>query len=101
MKAVILFLSLAVTTNVFAYSAVDSTVFVSASPLLSTALTSGADQKLQANIILNDAQEFMLSGKMSVFLNQKIKDTQKMNQMASESDALEMLIDAASDIISE
>jgi hypothetical protein len=99
MKSTIALIALALSANVFAYSVTDSTVLTSASPLLSSATTSGGYQKAQANIVLNDAQEFMQSGRLSAFLSQKIAEAQAINEGASESDALEMLINEAESIL--
>ncbi len=99
MKFTIAMLSLVISANVFAYSITDSTVLTSASPLLSSATTSGGLEKAQANIVLNDAQELMQSGKVSAFLAQKIKDAQEINTGASEAEALEMLINEAEAIL--
>ncbi|AUN97804.1 hypothetical protein DOM21_12305 [Bacteriovorax stolpii] len=99
MKKTIALIALALSANVFAYSITDSTVLTSASPLLSSATTSGEFQKAQANIVLNDAQEYMQSGRLSAFLSQKIADAQAINEGASESDALEMLLNEAESIL--
>ena len=99
MKSVIAMLSLVISANVFAYSITDSTVLTSASPLLSSATTSGGVAEKQAAIILNDAQEYDQSGTASAFLSQKIKEAQEVNEGASESDAVEMLVNEAQSIL--
>lgn len=99
MKTTIAMLSLVLSANVFAYSITDSSVLTSASPLLSSATTSGGYQKAQANLVMNDAQEFMQSGRLSAFLSQKIAEAQAINEGASEADALEMLINEAESIL--
>lgn len=99
MKITIAMLSLVISANVFAYSSVDSTALTSIAPTLSSEITSGTPQKAQATIILNDAQEMIQSGKASAFLSQKIKETQEINAGASESDALELLINQAEAIL--
>jgi hypothetical protein len=101
MKSLIAILALAVTANVFAYSVTDSTVLTSASPFLSSATTSGSLGKAQANAIINDAQEMLQTGETSTFLSQKIKETQDLNAGASESEALDMLIESAQSILSK
>jgi hypothetical protein len=101
MKSLIAILALAVTANVFAYSVTDSTVLTSASPFLSSATTSGSLGKAQANAIINDAQEMLQTGETSSFLSQKIKETQDLNSGASESEALDMLIESAQSILSK
>lgn len=71
MKTTIALLSLVLSANVFAYSIADSTVLTSATPLLSSATTSGTLPEKQAAMVINDSQEFFQSGKLSVFLSQK------------------------------
>ena len=102
MKSVITILSLVVSANVFAYSLTDSTVILSASPLLTSAATSTRGYaKRQAAVIINDAQELIQSGRASAFLSQKIKEAQEVNDGASESDALEMLVNEAEAILAK
>jgi hypothetical protein len=95
MKLSLTILSLVLSANVSAYSLADSSVLTSATPLLSSATTSGAFNAKQAALVLNDTQEFIQSGKMSAFLGQKIKDAQALNEGASQEDALDMLINEA------
>jgi hypothetical protein len=95
MKITIAILSLVVSANVFAYSLADSTVITSATPLLSSATTSGAFNAKQAALVLNDTQAFIQTGKMSAFLSQKVKDAQAVNKGASAEEALDMLINEA------
>lgn len=101
MKSLIAVLALAVSANVFAYSITDSTVLTSVSPLLSSATTSGSLPKLQANAVINDAQEMLQTGESSSFLSQKIKETQELNAGVSESEALDILIESAQSILSK
>jgi hypothetical protein len=101
MKFTIAMLALVVSANVFAYSITDSSVLTSASPLLSTATTSGGLQKVQANAVLNDAQEMLQTGEASSFLSQKIKETQDLNEGASEAEALDILVESAQSILSK
>ena len=101
MKFAIAMLSLVVSANVFAYSVTDSSVLTSASPLLSNATTSGGLQKAQANTVINDAQEMLQTGEASSFLSQKIKETQDLNEGASEAEALDILIESAQSILSK
>lgn len=101
MKFAIAMLSLVVSANVFAYSVTDSSVLTSASPLLSSATTSGGLQKAQANTVINDAQEMLQTGEASSFLSQKIKETQDLNEGASEAEALDILIESAQSILSK
>ncbi len=99
MKTMTALLSLVISANVFAYSVTDLYLVTSLSPLLSSAATSGGFQKAQAAIVLNDAQEFMQTGKLSAFLSQKIAYAQEINEGASESEALDMLINEAQSIL--
>lgn len=101
MKSLIAVLTLAVSANVFAYSITDSSVLTSVSPLLSSATTSGGIQKAQANAVINDAQEMLQTGETSSFLAQKIKETQDLNEGASETEALDILINSAQSILSK
>jgi hypothetical protein len=101
MKSLIAVLALAVSANVFAYSITDSSVLTSVSPLLSSATTSGELQKVQANAVINDAQEMLQTGETSSFLAQKIKETQDLNEGASETEALDILINSAQSILSK
>lgn len=100
MKTTIALLSLVLSANVFAYSVADSTVISLASPFLLSASSSGAyDDFKQAAMVLNDAQELIQNGRMSVFLNQKIKEVQAVHAEASEADALDLLINEAESIL--
>ena len=99
MKFSITTLSLLLSVNAFAYSLADSTVLTTASPLLTSVTSSGGLEKAQANIVLNDAQELMQSGKMSVFLSQKIREVQNANAGSSEEEALDVLINTAESLL--
>ena len=99
MKFTIAMLSLVISANVFAYSVTDVLVLTSASPLLSSATTSGGIQKVQADAVLNDAQEMLQSGEVSVFLSQKLQETQDLNKGISEAEALDILIESAQKIL--
>ena len=48
-------------------------------PLLSSASSSGAFEKVQATTLLNDSQEMLQNGNVSVFLSQKIQEVQDLN----------------------
>lgn len=103
MKTTIAILSLIISANIFAsdiaYSVADSSVLISAGPMLSSATTSGTLPDKQAAMVLNDAQDLIQGGKMSAFLNQKIKDVQESNAGASEAEALDLLIEMAESIL--
>lgn len=97
MKATIAILALAVSANVMAYSITDSTVLTSATPLLSSATTSGELQKAQAAAIINDSQEYFQSGKLSAFLAQKVAEVQAQSELSID-EAVDALVDDASNI---
>ena len=71
------------------------------SPLLSSAVSSLGLAEKQAEIVLNDAQEYLLSGTASSFLDQKIKETKSLNSDLSETEALEILLQDAEKILSK
>lgn len=98
MKTSLFLLLSFISAQAFSYSTVDSTVLTSATPLLSSATTSGSTQG-QAKAILADAQAFIHSGKKTAFLSQEIKNIQELNNEASEEDALEFLINEAQEIL--
>ena len=99
MKFAIVMLSLVISANVFAFSVTDVLVLTTASPLLSSATTSGAAKKAQADAVINDAQEMLQSGEISIFLSQKLQETQKLNKGISEAEALDILIESAQTIL--
>lgn len=95
MKTSVALLTLVLSANVFAYSLRDSTVLTTAAPILSSASSSGTLPDKQAAMVLNDSQEFFQSGKLSVFLSQKIKETQAIDAEVSQEEALDLLINEA------
>lgn len=98
MKILIAIISIFATANSFAASLNDSSAVTTVLPY-ATSATTVTLPKLQAAIVLNDAQEAMQSGKISTFLAQKIKDIQSSNSTMSESDALEVVIADAQEIL--
>jgi hypothetical protein len=98
MKIFIALLSVFVTANSFGASLNDASAVTTILPY-ATSATTVTLPKLQAAIVLNDAQEAMQSGKVSTFLAQKIKDVQTSNSTMSESDALEIVIADAQEIL--
>ena len=54
---------------------------------------------MEAQAVLNDAQEMMQTGFVSILLLEKIQETQKLNAGLSESEALDILIESAQTII--
>lgn len=55
--------------------------------------------KLQAEQVLVDGQNYLASGEVTVYLNQKIKDIQASHPDLSAEEALEVLIDASEKIL--
>ncbi|MBY0413667.1 MAG: hypothetical protein K2Q18_05860 [Bdellovibrionales bacterium] len=98
MKSVIALISVVISSNAFSYSATDASVLTSASPLLTTAVTSGGSPEKQAVLILDAVQELEL-GKISPFLNQKIKEFQARHPDQSVADAIDSLVDEAQTIL--
>ncbi len=95
MKASIALLTLVLSSNVMAYSITDSTVLTSATPLLSSATTSGGLAQKQAALVLNDSQEFFQSGRLSSFLAQKVSEVQAEISDASVEEAVDLLVNEA------
>jgi hypothetical protein len=50
-------------------------------------------------MVINDSQEFFQSGKLSVFLSQKISDAKALNAGASDEEALDMLLNEAESLL--
>ena len=94
MKFTIAMLSLVLSANVFAFSLV-STAGVSISSEVLPA------EKIQATLVLNDAQEMLNNGGVSLFLSQKLQETQDLNDGLSEAEALDILIESAQTILAE
>ena len=101
MKFTIAMLSLVVSANVFAFSIGYSTVGTVITPAISTAGIQGDLPKLQANAVLSDTQEMLQTGVASLFLSQKIRETQALNNDISEEEALDILIESAQEILSK
>jgi hypothetical protein len=96
MKIALILLSfVTITANLFAASFIQPSDGTSAS----SANISGGMGKLQAAIILNDAQQLIQTGKVSILLAQKIKDVQATNTEISESEALEIVVVRAEEIL--
>ena len=49
----------------------------------------------------DEAQEMLQTGEASSFLSQKIKETQDLNEGASEAEALDILVESAQSILSK
>lgn len=101
MKSLIAVMALVVSANSFAYSIADSTVLTSAAPFLSSATTSGGLQKAEANQVINDAQELLQSGVASASLSSKIEAVRATDDSISELEAVGILVDAATAILSK
>ena len=104
MKFTIAMLSLILSANVFANAFAvtsKSSILTSASPSLSSSSTSAANQKVQAETVVNDAQNMLHTGEVSIFLSQKIQETQAQNLELSDAEALDVLIDSAYSILSK
>jgi hypothetical protein len=53
------------------------------------------EEKQAAAQVINDSQEYMQSGNMSVLLNQKINELQKIDQNISLEEAIDLIVDSA------
>ncbi len=53
------------------------------------------DEKVEAEQVINDSQEFMQSGKLSILLDQKIAEVQSNNEDLSLEDALDLIVASA------
>ena len=98
MKLSIALLTFALSANVMAYSITDSTVLTSATPLLSSATTSGGFAEKQAALVLNDSQEYFQSGRLSAFLAQKVSEVQAESELSVE-EAVDALVTDAESIL--
>ncbi len=96
MKFAIVMLYMVVSANVFAFGENKISVSTNFSLLGTMISTSGpAGHKVQAEAVLNDAQEMLQTGSVSLFLSQKIQEVQNENDGISESEALDILIEAS------
>lgn len=98
MKKLIAIVTVILSVNSFAASFVGTTLLPTQSLALSSVSTAGNVQKEAAQVI-NDSQELIQSGKMSAFLNQKIKDIQSQDSSVSDQDALDALISVSEQIL--
>ena len=91
MKFTIVTLSLILSTNLFAksvYEASELSLFTSY-------------LKVQAEYVIEDTQEMLQSGRISILLSQKIKEIQAANQDLSDAEALDILIETAEKVLSK
>ena len=101
MKSTIALLCLALSVNVFALESLRLSLAMTTTPTLFPATTSEVVKKVQAEAIVNDTQAMLQTGKVSVFLSQNIQDLQAQNKGLSETEALDVLIEAAQMILSK
>jgi hypothetical protein len=71
----------------------DVNIFDISNTLILTSITT--DEKTEAAQVINDTQEFMQSGNLSVLLNQKLNEVQKENQDLSLEDAMDLIVESA------
>lgn len=98
MKILAAVLALTISTGVMAHGfQLNVSGLTTFSTIDSTAQTSGNVYKAQ--VLLNDTQEAMQSGKISVFLAQQIKEVQSVDSEVSEFEAIEILAAEATEIL--
>lgn len=71
----------------------DVGIFDISNTLILSSLT--FDEKVEAEQVINDSQEFMQSGKLSILLDQKIAEVQSNNEDLSLEDALDLIVASA------
>lgn len=79
----------------------DQTTAATAFPFVTSYSTTTADRlgKVEAVAVLNDAQEAIQSGKISILLGSKINEKMNSNNDLSEVEALELVIESAEAIL--
>lgn len=79
----------------------EGTALVTSGPFMlsHTSTTGHKIRKMEAVAVINDAQEAMQSGKISVLLGMKINETMNANLELSEVEALELVIESAESIL--
>lgn len=65
------------------------------SPLLTSAATSLSGPEKQAQLIIEDSQEYALSGKLSVLLSQKVNELKQLDETLSTDEAVDLLLEAS------
>lgn len=98
MKKSILVLALTLSSQVFAYSVTDSSAITTALPLISTLSTAESLNAQKAQVVMNDAQEYLLTGEQSPFLAQKINEIQAAHGVSAD-EAFDLLIEAAESLL--
>lgn len=89
-----LFIAISLTSAIQANEVFNASEAITVSPFLTTLYSGGFPCK-EAVEILNDAEEYALSGKLSASLNQRIQDLQTDNNELSTEEALDLLVDSA------
>lgn len=89
----IFFVTLSLTTAAHANEIINTTAGITFSPFVTTMMAGGFPCK-EALDILNDSEEYARSGKLSVLLNQRVRDVQANDDVSTE-EALDLLIEAA------
>jgi hypothetical protein len=99
MKKIIILLGLMICTNSFASQQISQNI--TWSPVATTAITTGQVNtgKEEALQIINDSQDFFQTGRLLVFLNQKIKDLQSHDLTVSDLEAVEFLTLASEQVL--
>jgi hypothetical protein len=96
MKSMLIVTALVIMSgNVFASSVVQTAL----APFATSALTTLGPAFKQAQIIVNDAQEYLQTGTATTFLAQKISEIQAEDSAISDSEALEILLENAQIIL--
>ena len=94
MKFTIVMLSLVLSVSAFQTALASSTVEPSFSRLV-------VNPKTQANLVINDSQQALNTGIVSLFLSEKIQEIQDQNEDISESEALDILLESALETLSK
>lgn len=98
MKKMIVALGLMLSLNTFAASLVWTVLEPTAWMALSSLSTSENLEKEAAKVV-NDSQLMLQGGKITAFLNQKIKDIQAMDPAVSDAEALDALLEVSEQIL--
>jgi len=96
MKTILTLIVLASSVNVFAYSVTYELGLTSqVTTLIVGVVTSGKSVRKEAGQVLKDSQEYIASGKLSVFLQAKINDKISQDESLTIDEALEIMVDEA------
>lgn len=107
MKYIISLLSIVIASNVSAVEVTglttvglfNSTRIPITVTLVSSATTSGAEIRKEAQLVLMDAQEYNQTGFLTAYLEKKIVDIRDYDNSLSETEALDVLIEHAQSIL--